>query len=188
MRNPATSASMSIARMLPAALASILLSSPALLCFCVVPATACRQDYRWIDPHPVRDAAYWIEDLDINGTRGTHGPAYVESPSAEVAATLASARPRPCSAARRASTVSPPPLILPLLWRFATRSPYPTARPSAAQRCRSSGRQDFGRSGRLVSRLLRSAFCRGSRSQHRLTRAASLRRRSRTAASPDRSR
>jgi uncharacterized repeat protein (TIGR01451 family) len=63
--------------------------------------------YRWIDPHPVRDAAYWIEDLDINGTRGTHGPAYVESPSAEVAATLASARSSALLSSQRASTVSP---------------------------------------------------------------------------------
>ena len=63
--------------------------------------------YRWIDPHPVRDAAYWIEELDINGTRGTHGPAYVESPSAEVAATLASARSSALLSSQRASTVSP---------------------------------------------------------------------------------
>jgi len=63
--------------------------------------------YRWIDPHPVRDAAYWIEDLDINGTRGTHGPAYVESPSAEVAAALASARSSALLSSQRASSVSP---------------------------------------------------------------------------------
>ena len=63
--------------------------------------------YRWIDPHPGRDAAYWIEDLDINGTRGTHGPAYVESPSTEVAATLASARSSALLSSQRASTVSP---------------------------------------------------------------------------------
>ena len=63
--------------------------------------------YRWIDPHPVRDAAYWIEDLDINGTRGTHGPAYIESPSAEVAATLASARSSALLSSQRASIVPP---------------------------------------------------------------------------------
>ncbi len=63
--------------------------------------------YRWIDPHPVRDAAYWIEDVDINGTRGTHGPAYVESPSAEVAATLASARSSALLSSQRASAVPP---------------------------------------------------------------------------------
>src|SRR5208337_1880765 len=63
--------------------------------------------YRWIDPHPVRGAAYWIEDVDINGTRGTHGPAYVESPSAEVAATLASARSSDLLSSQRASSVSP---------------------------------------------------------------------------------
>src|SRR5271157_5142315 len=69
--------------------------------------------YRWIDPHPVRDAAYWIEDVDINGTRGTHGPAYVESPSAEVAATLASARSSALLSSQRASTVPPSSANLP---------------------------------------------------------------------------
>jgi len=63
--------------------------------------------YRWIDPHPVRGAAYWIEDVDINGTHGTHGPAYVESPSAEVAATFASARSSALLSSQRASNVSP---------------------------------------------------------------------------------
>jgi uncharacterized repeat protein (TIGR01451 family) len=63
--------------------------------------------YRWIDPHPVRDGAYWIEDVDINGTRSTHGPAYVESPSAEVAATLASAPSSALLSSQRASSVSP---------------------------------------------------------------------------------
>ncbi|MFI5095943.1 MAG: C25 family cysteine peptidase, partial [Candidatus Acidiferrales bacterium] len=62
--------------------------------------------YRWIDPHPVRDAAYWIEDVDINGTRSTHGPAYLESPSVEVAATLASATPSALLSSQRASVVS----------------------------------------------------------------------------------
>ncbi|HYW66301.1 MAG TPA: C25 family cysteine peptidase, partial [Candidatus Dormibacteraeota bacterium] len=63
--------------------------------------------YRWIDPHPTRGAAYWIEDLDINGTRGTHGPAYVESPSSEVATTLASARSSDLLSSQRASSVWP---------------------------------------------------------------------------------
>jgi uncharacterized repeat protein (TIGR01451 family) len=63
--------------------------------------------YRWIDSHPVRDGAYWIEDLDVNGTRGTHGPAYVESPSAEVAVALASARPAALLSSLHASTISP---------------------------------------------------------------------------------
>jgi uncharacterized repeat protein (TIGR01451 family) len=63
--------------------------------------------YRWIDLHPVRDAAYWIEDVDISGTRGTHGPAYVETPSAEVAAALASARSSAVLSSQRASSVFP---------------------------------------------------------------------------------
>ena len=63
--------------------------------------------YRWIDPHPVRDATYWIEDVDINGTRGTHGPAYVESPSAEHTAAFASAHSSALLSSQRASSVSP---------------------------------------------------------------------------------
>jgi len=35
--------------------------------------------YRWIDTQPVPDAAYWIEDVDINGTKTLHGPANVQS-------------------------------------------------------------------------------------------------------------
>jgi len=34
--------------------------------------------YSWIDTQPVLNAAYWIEDVDINGTRTIHGPAYTE--------------------------------------------------------------------------------------------------------------
>jgi uncharacterized repeat protein (TIGR01451 family) len=63
--------------------------------------------YRWIDPHPVRDGVYWIEDVDLSGTRSTHGPAYVESPSAEVAAALASARSSALLSSQRAANVSP---------------------------------------------------------------------------------
>ena len=35
--------------------------------------------YRWIDSHPIADAIYWIEDVDINGTKTLHGPANVQS-------------------------------------------------------------------------------------------------------------
>jgi uncharacterized repeat protein (TIGR01451 family) len=41
--------------------------------------------YSWIDVHPVPNAAYWIEDVDINGTRTMHGPAYTETPTAQEA-------------------------------------------------------------------------------------------------------
>jgi uncharacterized repeat protein (TIGR01451 family) len=34
--------------------------------------------YRWIDSQPTPNATYWIEDLDINGTRTMHGPYYAE--------------------------------------------------------------------------------------------------------------
>jgi uncharacterized repeat protein (TIGR01451 family) len=35
--------------------------------------------YRWIDAQPAPDSVYWIEDVDINGTRTLHGPANVQS-------------------------------------------------------------------------------------------------------------
>jgi uncharacterized repeat protein (TIGR01451 family) len=85
--------------------------------------------YHWIDPHSVRDAAYWIEDLDINGTRGMHGPAYVESPSAEVAATLASARSSALLSSQRASIV-PPSAANPSPARPESRPVFPIPPPS----------------------------------------------------------
>ena len=39
------------------------------------------KSYSWIDVHPVPNAVYWIEDVDINGTRTLHGPAYAEPAS-----------------------------------------------------------------------------------------------------------
>ena len=47
--------------------------------------------YRWVDNQPSASAAYWIEDVDINGTRTIHGPAYIESVSAARVATASSA-------------------------------------------------------------------------------------------------
>ena len=49
--------------------------------------------YQWMDRQPVPDGAYWIEDVDINGTRTAHGPVYVETPSAEQSASFSAARP-----------------------------------------------------------------------------------------------
>jgi uncharacterized repeat protein (TIGR01451 family) len=37
--------------------------------------------YQWIDAQGAPQASYWLEDLDLNGTRTLHGPAYVESGS-----------------------------------------------------------------------------------------------------------
>ena len=37
--------------------------------------------YRWIDLQPVDGAAYWIEDVDINGTKTLHGPANIQPAS-----------------------------------------------------------------------------------------------------------
>ena len=39
--------------------------------------------YSWIDSQPTPNAVYWIEDVDINGTRALHGPAYLEISSSE---------------------------------------------------------------------------------------------------------
>ncbi|HYA62497.1 MAG TPA: S24 family peptidase, partial [Candidatus Sulfotelmatobacter sp.] len=54
--------------------------------------------YAWIDSQPSPNAAYWIEDVDINGTRTLHGPAYLEPASSmenqpQVAAQAAEALP-----------------------------------------------------------------------------------------------
>jgi uncharacterized repeat protein (TIGR01451 family) len=35
--------------------------------------------YRWVDSQPTPNGVYWIEDVDINGTRTLHGPALVQS-------------------------------------------------------------------------------------------------------------
>lgn len=35
--------------------------------------------YAAIDPQPAPNAAYWLEDVDINGTRTMHGPVYAET-------------------------------------------------------------------------------------------------------------
>jgi uncharacterized repeat protein (TIGR01451 family) len=41
--------------------------------------------YRWIDEQPIAGAGYWIEDVDINGTRTMHGPVSVENTATESA-------------------------------------------------------------------------------------------------------
>ncbi len=45
--------------------------------------------YRWIDAQPGSATAYWIEDVDINGTRTMHGPASLENASPDRTAALA---------------------------------------------------------------------------------------------------
>lgn len=37
--------------------------------------------YGWIDPSPVPGAVYWLEDVDLNGTRTLHGPMSVQTSS-----------------------------------------------------------------------------------------------------------
>jgi uncharacterized repeat protein (TIGR01451 family) len=39
--------------------------------------------YRWIDALPSAGTGYWIEDVDINGTRTMHGPVSVETATTE---------------------------------------------------------------------------------------------------------
>src|SRR5208337_4191414 len=51
--------------------------------------------YLWIDRQPSRDAAYWVEDVDVNGTRSLHGPAYPESVATESSASVAPTQPSP---------------------------------------------------------------------------------------------
>ncbi|HEY4708814.1 MAG TPA: C25 family cysteine peptidase [Candidatus Acidoferrales bacterium] len=43
------------------------------------------KSYQWIDPQGGSQSSYWIEDVDLNGTRTLHGPIYAEpaSPGAE---------------------------------------------------------------------------------------------------------
>jgi len=83
--------------------------------------------YRWIDAQPARDAAYWIEDVDINGTRTMHGPAYVEASTTERAATfVAPLRPSPLLSQMRASVAALPAAARPLTTpqpRFPVISP-----------------------------------------------------------------
>jgi uncharacterized repeat protein (TIGR01451 family) len=35
--------------------------------------------YGWIDPAPVTGAVYWLEDVDLNGTRTMHGPISIQN-------------------------------------------------------------------------------------------------------------
>ncbi|HTS30923.1 MAG TPA: C25 family cysteine peptidase [Bryobacteraceae bacterium] len=70
------------------------------------------KSYSWIDPHPSPDAAYWIEDVDVNGARALHGPAYPEeiaaaSSSVSVRAQIAEA-PGVSPALGQLRTVVPP--------------------------------------------------------------------------------
>ena len=37
------------------------------------------KSYGWIDSSPLPSAVYWLEDVDLNGTRTMHGPVSVES-------------------------------------------------------------------------------------------------------------
>ena len=65
--------------------------------------------YRWIDTLPSGGAAYWIEDVDINGTRTMHGPARVAGLPAERATSfVAPVRPSPLLSELRASVAAAP--------------------------------------------------------------------------------
>jgi len=144
-------ASMSIARMLPAALASILLSSPALLCFCVVPGHSM----------PPRFIAGLIRIPSAMPRTGLK--TWISMARAALMAPLTSSRLPPKSPPRwplrvlgpaqqpaRPRPSRPPPLILPLLWRFRDpvslshrqafrRSALPIIRPSRFRSLRKVG-------------------------------------------------
>jgi len=77
--------------------------------------------YRWIDAQPSGGTAYWIEDVDINGTRSMHGPAHVEGLSAERAASFA-------------APVQPSPFLRELRASVATAPTFHGARPLARPR------------------------------------------------------
>ena len=77
--------------------------------------------YRWIDAQPSGGTAYWIEDVDINGTRTMHGPAHLEGFSAERAASFA-------------APVRSPPFLRELRASVATAPTFHGARPLARPR------------------------------------------------------
>jgi uncharacterized repeat protein (TIGR01451 family) len=60
--------------------------------------------YHWIDSQPAPDAVYWIEDVDINGTRTLHGPANLQS----AASALPSVEPEIAVSGARASAAFQP--------------------------------------------------------------------------------
>ena len=39
------------------------------------------KSYGWVDPSPIPGAEYWLEDVDLNGTRTMHGPISVQAMS-----------------------------------------------------------------------------------------------------------
>src|SRR5208283_1237493 len=72
----------------PVRLTPSLIAGSALLLRGSLPQHAAKE-YRWIDAKPATGAQYWIEDLDINGTRTMHGPVPVGSAPPDAAATIA---------------------------------------------------------------------------------------------------
>jgi uncharacterized repeat protein (TIGR01451 family) len=49
--------------------------------------------YQWIDPHPVVGATYVLEDVDLNGSKNTHGPAQIETSATRTFSANVSASP-----------------------------------------------------------------------------------------------
>ena len=133
--------------------------------------------YRWIDAQPAPDSVYWIEDVDINGTRTLHGPANVQS-SAFAPAEAVTAAPqnisRPAMQMRAPAGGSVQPML-----RLSTPRPiFPVAaaQHSRLHRRRSRRHQNRRGPGRLVFRSLQPTRRRGPGSQHRSALPASLRR------------
>jgi uncharacterized repeat protein (TIGR01451 family) len=91
--------------------------------------------YRWLDTQPVADAVYWIEDLDINGTKTLHGPAnmqtvaFAPSSNAEFAVT-AEVAPLSNQRTAQARTSTRLPALRPDLRVFLPRPTIPIPAPN----------------------------------------------------------
>ena len=77
--------------------------------------------YQWVDPQGSAQASYWVEDVDLNGTRTLHGPIYVDS-AAEATSPVASAvllkdvnQAVPAAPATVARVLSTPQPLIPVL-------------------------------------------------------------------------
>ena len=63
--------------------------------------------YQWIDPAGSAESSYTLEDVDLNGTRTSHGPARVEAASSDSARHLTHSASRAVAASPRATVSAP---------------------------------------------------------------------------------
>jgi uncharacterized repeat protein (TIGR01451 family) len=99
--------------------------------------------YAWVDAHPVPGASYWIQDVDVGGTRAMHGPAAPESISSApssargVPVSMRTLEPSPALSQLRANVVAaspvsgsgaaPRPMLPPLLPPAPVTPPAPSS-------------------------------------------------------------